>query len=87
MDFSAAATSLDGKIVLISEAKISVIVRGLTRSDITHYVVKVWDGAFFRLNDYLDCFYVSVDKLRLDVGLDRYTIRAALIDLLTTSGL
>ena len=78
---------MDGQVIPISEAKISVCDWGLTRSDITYDVVHVWDGAFFRLDDYLDRFHVSMNKLRLDVGLDRSAIRSALIDLLATSGL
>ena len=78
---------MHGQIIPISEAKISVFDWGLTRSDITYDVVHVWEGAFFRLDDYLDRFHSSMKKLRLDVGLDRSAICSALIDLLATSGL
>ena len=87
MDYSSGAAWIEGKIIPISEAKISVFDWGLTRSDITYDVVHVWKGAFFRLDDYLDRFHVSMKKLRLDVGLDRSAICSALIDLLATSGL
>ena len=78
---------MNGEIIPVSEAKISVFDWGLTRSDITYDVVHVWDGAFFRLEDYLDRFMTSMAKLRLDVGMDRAAIRAALVDMLATSGL
>ena len=87
MDYSSGAAWMDGQIIPISEAKISVFDWGLTRSDITYDVVHVWEGAFFRLDDYLDRFHVSMKNLRLDVGLDRSAICSALIDLLATSGL
>ena len=78
---------MDGVIMPVADAKISVFDWGLTRSDITYDVVHVWEGAFFRLDDYLDRFMVSMDKLRLDVGMDRADIRAALVELVATSGL
>jgi len=87
MDFSAGAAWMNGQIIPVSEAKISVFDWGLTRSDITYDVVHVWEGAFFRLEDYLDRFEVSMKKMRLDVGMDRSTIRNALIELVATSGL
>ncbi|MDC0582972.1 aminotransferase class IV [Paracoccaceae bacterium] len=87
MDFSAGAAWINGQIIPVSEAKISVFDWGLTRSDITYDVVHVWEGAFFRIEDYLDRFEVSMKKMRLDVGMDRSAIRNALIELVATSGL
>jgi len=87
MTYSAGAAWMDGKVIPVSEAKISVFDWGLTRSDITYDVVHVWEGAFFRLEDYLDRFMVSMDKLRLDVGMTRAEIKAALVELVATSGL
>ena len=87
MDFSAGAAWMNGQVMPISEAKISVFDWGLTRSDITYDVVHVWEGAFFRLDDYLDRFEVSMKKLRFDVGMGRSSIRSALIELVATSGL
>lgn len=78
---------MNGQIIPVSEAKISVFDWGLTRSDITYDVVHVWEGAFFRIEDYLDRFEVSMKKMRLDVGMDRSAIRNALIELVATSGL
>lgn len=78
---------MNGQIIPVSEAKISVFDWGLTRSDITYDVVHVWEGAFFRFEEYLDRFEVSMKKMRLDVGMDRSAIRNALIELVATSGL
>ena len=87
MTYSDGAAWMDGQVIPVSEAKISVFDWGLTRSDITYDVVHVWDGAFFRLEDYLDRFMVSMDKLRLDIEMNRAEIKAALIELVATSGL
>ncbi len=76
-----------GKIVPIADAKISVIDWGLTRSDITYDVVHVWDGAFFRLDDYLDRFFNSVNSLRLKIPQDRDEIRTIVHDIVAASGL
>jgi branched-chain amino acid aminotransferase len=87
MTYATGAAWMDGQVIPVSEAKISVFDWGLTRSDITYDVVHVWEGAFFRLEDYLDRFTVSMDKLRLDVGMNRADIKAALVELVATSGL
>ena len=87
MDYSAGAAWMDGEVIPVGEAKISVFDWGLTRSDITYDVVHVWKGAFFRLDDYLDRFMVSMEKLRMDVGMDRSAIRSALEDMVAVSGL
>ncbi|WGI20335.1 aminotransferase class IV [Amylibacter sp. IMCC11727] len=86
-DYTSGAAWMNAKVIPISDAKISVFDWGLTRSDITYDVVHVWDGAFFRLDDYLDRFMASMGKLRMDVGMERAEIRAALIDMVATSGL
>ena len=59
MSYSTGAAWMEGKVIPVSEAKISVFDWGLTRSDITYDVVHVWEGAFFRLEDYLDRFMIS----------------------------
>jgi branched-chain amino acid aminotransferase len=87
IDYSAGAAWMDGEVIPISDAKISVLDWGLTRSDITYDVVHVWNGAFFRIDDYLERFVTSMHKLRLDVGLDKEAIRTALVELIATSGL
>lgn len=86
-DYTKGAAWQNGRIMPVAEAKIGVTDWGLTRSDITYDVVHVWDGAFFRLEDYLDRFEASMDALRLDVGMDRAAIRDALVDMVATSGL
>jgi branched-chain amino acid aminotransferase len=78
---------VDGEVVPIEEAKISIIDTGFSRSDVTYDVVAVWDGAFFRLDDHLDRFERSCRELRLDAGHTRDELAAILLDLVGRSGL
>lgn len=87
IDWSKGAGWIRGEIVPIAEAKIGVTDWGVTRSDITYDVVPVWEGAFFRLPDYLDRFEASMASMRLDVGMSRDEIRAALHAMVARSGL
>ena len=64
-DYSLGAAHISGKFVPISEAAISVLDWGFTRSDVTYDVVHVWKGAFFRLEDHLARFQRSLEGLRL----------------------
>lgn len=59
-----AAFTQDG-FVPISEAKISVLDWGFTRSDCTYDVVHVYRGGFFRLADHLDRFETSMARRRI----------------------
>lgn len=86
-DLSSGAAWIEGNIVPISEAKISVTDWGLTRSDITYDVVHVWDGAFFRLDEYLDRFEKSRTALRLEIEQSRDDIKAILHEMVGKSGL
>ena len=64
-DWSKGAAWMDGAFMPIQEAKISVLDWGFIHSDVTYDVVKVWEGAFFRLDDHLDRFIASMAKLQL----------------------
>ena len=86
-DLSNGAAWMDDQIIPIKDAKISVTDWGLTRSDITYDVVHVWDGSFFRLEDYLDRFEASIAKLRLNISQSRDDIRQILHDMVAASGL
>ena len=87
IDWSKGAAWMRGKVVPIEEACIGVTDWGVTRSDIIYDVVPVWEGGFFRLEDYLDRFEASMASLRLDVGMSRDEIRAALHAMVGRSGL
>lgn len=87
IDLSKGAAWMNGEIIPIKDAKISVLDWGLTRSDITYDVVHVWEGKFFRINDYLDRFMVSIEKLRLDIPQSREEIKRILHEMVGASGL
>ena len=64
---------MKGRIIPISEASIPINDWGLVHSDITYDVVPVWNGSFFRIDDYLDRFEASMAALRLDPKINRLT--------------
>lgn len=86
-DFTKGAAWIRGRIVPIAEATIGVTDWAVTHSDATYDVVPVWDGAFFRLGDYLDRFEASVAACHMDIGMDRSATTRALTDIVAQSGL
>ena len=85
--WSAGAAWIDGRYCPIEDARISVLDLGVTRSDCTYDVVHVWEGRFYRLDAHLDRFTESMTRLRLDPGLDRAGIEAALHGCVRYAGL
>jgi branched-chain amino acid aminotransferase len=81
------AAWVDGEIVPVADAKISILDTGFSRSDVTYDVVGVWGGAFFRLDEHLERFERSCRELRLDPGLDREAMADVLSALVRRSGL
>jgi len=86
-DFSKGAAWMSGEIVPVSEAKISVLDWGVTRSDCTYDVASVRNGAFFRLDEYLDRFQASRASLRLQVPQTSEDVRDILHSIVARSGL
>ena len=86
-DFSKGAAWMAGEIVPISEAKISVLDWGFTRSDCTYDVASVRNGAFFRLDDYLERFQTSLAKVRLEVPQQKDEMRDIVHAIVARSGL
>ncbi|WP_306116870.1 MULTISPECIES: aminotransferase class IV [unclassified Roseovarius] len=86
-DFSDGAAWIKGRIVPITQASIGVTDWAVTHSDVTYDVVPVWNGAFFRLDDYLARFEASISACRMDIGLDRAGITEALQQIVGKSGL
>jgi branched-chain amino acid aminotransferase len=86
-DFSKGAAWIRGEIVPIAQATIGVTDWGLTHSDVAYDVVPVWEGAFFRLDDYLERFEASMATGRMHVGMGRAEIATALHDMVSASGL
>ncbi|SLN64189.1 Branched-chain-amino-acid aminotransferase [Roseovarius litorisediminis] len=87
MDFSKGAAWIKGQIMPIDQATIGVTDWAVTHSDVTYDVVPVWDGAFFRLDDYLDRFETSMTALRMETGMDRAARTRALHAMVARSGL
>ena len=77
-NLSLGAAWMNGKVLPISQATISVNDWGLVHSDITYDVVPVIDGAFFRFDEYLARFLSSMENLHLDPGMTKLDIQAAL---------
>jgi branched-chain amino acid aminotransferase len=85
--FDGGCAFADGAFVPLSEAKISLFDWGFTRSDATYDVASVWHGAFFRLEDHLDRFFASLDKMRLQIPHTRAELRAILHGCVRGAGL
>ncbi|MEO0668437.1 MAG: aminotransferase class IV [Pseudomonadota bacterium] len=86
-DLSKGAAWIGGHIIPIADAAIPVTDWGVTHSDIAYDVVPVWQGAFFRLDDYVARFMASLTALRFDIGMDASAVCAALHQMVAASGL
>jgi branched-chain amino acid aminotransferase len=86
-DLNNGAAWIGGHVIPVCEAKIGVTDLGLTHCDVAYDVVAAWKGAFFRLDDHLDRFAASVAALRMDIGIERAGIEAALHRMVAASGL
>ena len=86
-DWTKGAAWMDGQIIPIADAKIPVTDWGVTHSDITYDVASVWDGGFFRLDDYIERFMASLKSMRLDPGLDADQIRDIMHQTVARTGL
>lgn len=85
--FPGAAAFADGRFVPPEEAKVSLFDWGFTRSDATYDVASAWEGAFFRLDDHLDRFFASLEKLRLKLPHSRTELRSILHGCVRAAGL
>ena len=86
-DFSEGAAYVDGQLVSIAEAKISLLDWGFLHSDATYDVAHVWKGKFFRLNDHIERFFSSMEKLHMSIPYTRDDLQAILVDCVRASGL
>ena len=81
------AAWIGGHVIPVADAAIPVTDWGVTHSDIAYDVVPVWQGAFFRLDDYVARFMASVSALRFDIGMDAGAVSTALHQMVAASGL
>ena len=86
-DFSKGAAYVDGQLVPVAEAKISLFDWGFLHSDATYDVAGVLKGKFFRLDDHIERFFASMEKLRMSIPHSRSDLRAILSDCVRVSGL
>ena len=85
--WSNGAAWMDGTYMPAQDAKISVLDWGFTRSDVTYDVVHVWNGSFFRLDDHLDRFQTSMQKVRMSVAQSRDDMKQILNGVVAHTGL
>ena len=78
---------VNGEYVAPDEAKISIFDWGFLHSDATYDVAHVWQGRFFRLDDHLERFFASMDRLRLNPGKTRDEVRAVMHECVRRAGL
>ena len=86
-EFEGGSAFVEGDWVPLSEAKISLFDWGFTRSDATYDVASVWKGAFFRLDDHVDRFFSSLEKLRMKIPYDRAGLKRVLHGCVRAGGL
>ena len=86
-EFEGGSVFIDGDWKPLSEAKVSMFDWGFTRSDVTYDVASAWKGAFFRLDDHLDRFFASLDKLRMKIPYSRAEVRQILHGCVRAGGL
>ena len=86
-DFSQGIAYIEGEYLAIADAKIPLLDWGFLHSDATYDVAHVWRGRFFRVDDYLDRFHVSMEKLRMSIHYSRDQVRSIMFELARRSGL
>ncbi len=78
---------VDGELVAISEAKISILDWGFLHSDATYDVSHVWQGHFFCLDEHIDRYYAGMAKLRLSIPHTKAQLASLLLNMVAQSGL
>ncbi|MDX2205266.1 MAG: aminotransferase class IV [Hyphomicrobiaceae bacterium] len=78
---------VNGAYMPLAEATIGMLDRGFVRSDATYDVVHVWQGRFFRLDDYVERFWRSMAGLRLSIPQSQEEVKAILHECVRRSGL
>jgi branched-chain amino acid aminotransferase len=86
-EFEGGSVFIEGDWKPLSEAKVSMFDWGFTRSDVTYDVATAWHGAFFRLDDHLDRFFNSLEKMRMTIPYSRAEVRQILHACVKAGGL
>lgn len=79
-DFFRGAAFVDSRIVAVEDARISLRDWGFLHSDATYDVAGALKGKFFRLDDHIERFFSSMQKLHLSITHSRSALRAILMD-------
>ncbi|MGJ3260237.1 MAG: aminotransferase class IV [Rhodospirillales bacterium] len=77
---------IDGQFTPMSEAKIFVLDWGFLRSDATYDVVHVWKNRFFRLDEHMNRFLTSIERLHMALPVERTELTAILAECVRRSG-
>lgn len=85
--FACGCVFIDGEIVPVAEAKISIFDWGFTRGDACQDTISIRRGMFFRLDDHLARFRKSCSLLRYHCPYSTDEIAGILKDLALASGL
>jgi len=86
-DLSQGVAFIDDEYIPVAEARIPILDWGFLHSDATYDVAHVWRGKFFRIDEYLDRFHASMEKLHMSVPYNREQIRSIMFELVRRSGL
>ncbi len=86
-DYSKGAAFIDGEYVAVADAKIPVLDWGFLHSDATYDVAHTWKGRFFRVDEYIERFRDSMEKLRMSIPYDHAQIREIMFELVRLTGL
>lgn len=86
-DFRNGAAFVDGRVVPVEQATISVLDWGFLHSDATYDVAHVWNGRFFRLRDHLARFTRGMERLRMSIPHDVEEIEGILRSCVSATGL
>ena len=86
-EFEGGSVFIEGDWKPLSEAKVSMLDWGFTRSDVCYDVATAWHGAFFRLEDHLDRFFHSLSKMRMTIPYSRAEVRQILHRCVKAGGL
>jgi branched-chain amino acid aminotransferase len=84
--FAAGTAWVDGRVVPVGEATIPLLDWGFLRSDACQETISAWNGVLFRLDDHLDRFQRSLERLRLASPLPRDGVRHAVHALVAAAG-
>lgn len=78
---------MDGEFLAPSEAKMSIFDLGFVWGDSVYDVTSTWKGQFFMLEQHLDRFEASCEKMRLDNPYGRDDVRRACAECVQRAGL